>query len=172
MERKKPPSSKHSAKRSSQNTVEHATKTRKVLHPDEKNLAVEELFSLPKAVLKPPEGSKYKSKYPPTRRTTLQDMSKPMKRPELIVTNPLTPSPPSPYPVPGLLVSSLTSFLSLRLHLTCFPLGFNPTSTRLPKSRGTPLGGETMDVFNRARQTFISDFSIFLLSDSDTFRNV
>nr|CAD7415718.1 unnamed protein product [Timema poppensis] len=84
MERKKSPSSKHSAKRSSHSTIEHATKTRKVLHPDEKNLAVEELFSLPKAVLKPPEGSKYKSKYPPSRRMTLQDMSKPKKRPEAL----------------------------------------------------------------------------------------
>nr|CAD7574167.1 unnamed protein product [Timema californicum] len=29
-----------------------------------------------------------------------------------------------------------------RLHLIWFPMGFNPTSNRLLRSRDTPLGGE------------------------------
>nr|CAD7606115.1 unnamed protein product [Timema genevievae] len=46
-----------------------------------------------------------------------------------------------PYHVPSILVLALTSLLT-RLHLTWFPLGFDPTSSSLLRSQGTPLGGK------------------------------
>nr|CAD7443931.1 unnamed protein product [Timema bartmani] len=58
------------------------------------------------------------------------------------------PSPSSP--TPGQLAKLCSNPVGLdpdqspvsRLHLTWFPLGFNPTSTRLLRPRGTSLGGE------------------------------